>query len=210
MLSDADDMFFLRFDEIEPVVSGKTAGEMTGIAGTVPDCGASSAGDCPPSAIPDRVPGQNLDVRARVAERRAEYQRNLHLSPPAIIVGKYDPEKHKPDTVDASAELKGLAVSPGIVTGPARVILHAGTEQVLPGEILVAPFTDPGWTPYFIPAAGIVMDQGGLLSHGSIVAREYGIPAVVNVGPATKLIKTGQLIQVDGDSGVVRIVGAQA
>jgi pyruvate,water dikinase len=175
VLAEADDIFFLRFEEIEPVVSGKAG----------------------------------FDVRDRVAERRAEYERNLALTPPAIIVGRYDPDKHKPDTVEASAELKGLAVSPGIVTGPARVVLLAGTEQVLPGEILVAPFTDPGWTPYFIPAAGIVMDQGGLLSHGSIVAREYGIPAVVNVGPATKLIKTGQMIQVDGDKGVVRIIGAQ-
>jgi phosphoenolpyruvate synthase/pyruvate phosphate dikinase len=173
VLADADDIFFLRFPEVEPVVSG-------------------SAG---------------FDVRVKVAERRAEYEKNLALTPPSIIVGRYDPEKHQPDTVHASAELKGLAVSPGIVTGPARVILLAGTEQVLPGEILVAPFTDPGWTPYFIPAAGIVMDQGGLLSHGSIVAREYGIPAVVNVGPATKLIKTGQMIQVDGERGRVRILG---
>jgi pyruvate,water dikinase len=172
-MAEADDMFFLRLEEIAPIVGG-TAG---------------------------------FDVRVRVAERKAEYERNLALSPPAIVVGKYDPKKHKPDTFDsASEELSGLAVSPGVVTGPARVILHAGTEQVLPGEILVAPFTDPGWTPYFIPAAGIVMDQGGLLSHGSIVAREYGIPAVVNVGPATKIIKTGQMIQVDGDNGVVRIV----
>jgi pyruvate,water dikinase len=88
------------------------------------------------------------------------------------------------------------------------VILRADTdEQVLAGEILVAPFTDPGWTPYFVTAAAVVMDQGGLLSHGSIVAREYGIPAVVNVGPATKIIKTGQTIQVDADQGVVRILG---
>jgi len=175
VLAEADDIFFLRLEEIAPIVSG--------------DAG--------------------FDVRARVVERRAEYERNLALTPPAIVVGKYDPEKHRPDAVDASAELKGLAVSPGVVSGPARVILHAGTEQVLPGEILVAPFTDPGWTPYFIPAAGIVMDQGGLLSHGSIVAREYGIPAVVNVGPATKIIKTGQMIEVDGDNGVVRILTTQ-
>ncbi len=172
VFADADDIFFLRFPEVEPAVNGNAG----------------------------------FDIRASVAERRAEYAKNLTLSPPAIIVGRYDPEKHKPDTVDASAELKGLAVSPGIVTGPARVILNTGTEQVLPGEILVAPFTDPGWTPYFIPAAGIVMDQGGLLSHGSIVAREYGIPAVVNVGAATRLIRTGQMIQVDGDSGRVRIL----
>ena len=79
-------------------------------------------------------------------------------------------------------------------------------SHLLAGEILIAPFTDPGWTPYFVPAAAIVMDQGGLLSHGSIVAREYGIPAVVNVGPATKIIKTGQTIHVDGDRGVVQIL----
>jgi pyruvate,water dikinase len=178
VLAEGDDIFFLRFLEIEPVVSG-------------------AAG---------------FDVRRTIAERRAEYEKNLALTPPAIIVGRYDPSLHPPDAIDAaSEELTGLAASPGIVTGPARVILHASAgEQVLPGEILVAPFTDPGWTPYFIPAAGIVMDQGGLLSHGSIVAREYGIPAVVNVGPATKIIKTGQMIQVDGDAGKVRILTENA
>jgi rifampicin phosphotransferase len=82
----------------------------------------------------------------------------------------------------------------------------ASDAQVLPGEILVAPYTDPGWTPYFLPAAGIVVDMGGLLSHGSICAREYGIPAVVNVGPASKTIRTGQMVEVDGDRGVVRIL----
>jgi pyruvate,water dikinase len=76
------------------------------------------------------------------------------------------------------------------------------------GEILVAPFTDPGWTPYFVAAAGIVMDMGGMLSHGSIVAREYGIPAVVNVGPATQIIRTGQWIEVDANRGVVRVLDA--
>jgi pyruvate,water dikinase len=151
--------------------------------------------------------GAGFDVRARVAGRRAEHERHLALNPPAIIIGPYDPARHAPDRVDPTARvLAGLAVSPGRVTGPARVILHAGDGQVLPGEILVAPFTDPGWTPYFIPAAAIVMDQGGLLSHGSIVAREYGIPAVVNVGPATRLIRTGQLLEVDGDSGRVRLL----
>lgn len=78
----------------------------------------------------------------------------------------------------------------------------------MPGDILVAPFTDPGWTPYFLPASAIVMDMGGLLSHGSIVAREYGIPAVVNVGPATETIVTGQLLEVDGDRGEVRLIAA--
>lgn len=150
----------------------------------------------------------NFEVKKIVAERRAEHEKNLAITPPPLVIGKFDPDHFVPLPVEESVEIfRGIAVSPGVVTGPARVILRASTaEQVLPGEILVAPFTDPGWTPYFITAAAIVMDQGGLLSHGSIVAREYGIPAVVNVGPATKIIRTGQMIQVDGNRGQVRIL----
>jgi rifampicin phosphotransferase len=149
-------------------------------------------------------------VKKTIAERRAEYQLNLTLTPPPVVIGKFDPRQAVPAIVDVNAEiLTGLGVSAGVATGPARVILRADSgETVLPGEILVAPFTDPGWTPYFITAAGIVMDQGGMLSHGSIVAREYGIPAVVNVGPATRIIKTGQTLQVDGNRGVVKILSA--
>ena len=135
------------------------------------------------------------------------YEKNLTITPPSVVVGRFDPDDFVPDPVDEGAEiLKGVAASAGVVTGPARVILRAGTDHVLPGEILVAPFTDPGWTPYFLNAAGIVMDMGGLLSHGSIIAREYGIPAVVNVGPATKIIGTGRTLRVDGDRGEVRIL----
>jgi pyruvate,water dikinase len=87
------------------------------------------------------------------------------------------------------------------------VILRAHDhEQVLPGEILVAPFTDPAWTPYFVTAAGVVMEQGGILSHGSIVAREYGLPAVTNAGSATRIIRTGDLVQVDGNHGRVTVL----
>jgi rifampicin phosphotransferase len=94
-----------------------------------------------------------------------------------------------------------------VATGPARVILRADvSEQVRPGEILVVPFTDPAWTPYFIPAAAVVMDQGGVLSHGSIVARELGLPAVTSTLAATRLIRTGDLLQVDGTAGRVTIV----
>jgi pyruvate,water dikinase len=128
--------------------------------------------------------------------------------PPDVIFGKFDPDTYVPDSVDTDVEtLTGLAVSPGVIAGKARVILRADSDQqVLANEILVAPFTDPGWTPYFVTAAAIVMDQGGMLSHGSIIAREYGIPAVVNVGPATKIIKTGQTIQVDANRGIVKII----
>lgn len=174
VLQNQDDIFFLRLEEIEPVVQSKA----------------------------------DFDIPRVIAARRAEYDKNRTIMPPDVIFGKFDPDNYVPDSVDTDVEkLTGLAVSPGVTAGKARVVLRADTdEQVLAGEVLVAPFTDPGWTPYFVTAAAIVMDQGGILSHGSIVAREYGIPAVVNVGQATKIIKTGQTIQVDGNRGVVKIL----
>jgi phosphohistidine swiveling domain-containing protein len=150
----------------------------------------------------------DFDVHQRVAQRRAEYEWNLAQTPPPVVVGRYDPQKHAASRIDATVKvLKGLAVSPGVVTGKARVITHPGDGQhVEPGEILVAPVTNPAWTPYFLPAVGVVMDMGGALSHGAIIAREYGIPAVVNVGPASRIIQTGQTIRVDGDSGTVTVI----
>ena len=150
---------------------------------------------------------KGFDAMQIVKQRRAEYERNLKIMPPSVIIGVFEPEKYSREKIDTNAKtLSGIAVSPGIITGRARVILRASDDYVRPGEILVAPFTDPGWTPYFVNAAGIVMDMGGLLSHGSIVAREYGIPCVVNVGPATKIIKTGQMIKVDGNNAQVQIL----
>ncbi len=151
---------------------------------------------------------ESKEIRRRIRSRRQEYDFNCSLNPPPFVVGRFDPAKHVHAQPDASTQhLNGLAVSAGVVIGPARVILHASDDFVRPGEILVAPFTDPGWTPYFVNAAGIVMDQGGLLSHGSIVAREFGIPCVVNVGPATQIIQTGRIIRVDGNTGTVFLTG---
>ncbi|MHC4279714.1 MAG: PEP-utilizing enzyme [Planctomycetota bacterium] len=174
VLKNQNDIFFLRLEELEPVVQDKA----------------------------------DFDIQQVITDRRTEYDNNSLISPPDVIFGKFDPDSYVPDTVDTDVEkLTGLAVSPGVVTGKARVILRADADQqVLAGEVLVAPFTDPGWTPYFVTASAIVMDQGGILSHGSIVAREYGIPAIVNVGQATKIIKTGQMIQVDADRGVITIL----
>jgi pyruvate,water dikinase len=150
----------------------------------------------------------SFDWRKRIASHRREYETNLKLNPPRVVNGRFDP--NAPAWSAANADVKfltGIPVSPGIVTGPARVILRADEhEQVLSGEILIAPFTDPAWSPYFITAAGMVVEQGGILSHGSIVAREYGLPAVTNVGSATRVIRTGDLVQVDGNSGRVTIV----
>ncbi len=159
--------------------------------------------------LPAAARGQDRDpLRAAIETRVAEYRYYQSLRPPSLIFGRFDAALCRPQKVDSTTRLfHGISVYPGKVTGPARVILRADDKtQVLPGEILVAPFTDPGWTPYFVTAAGVVMDLGGLLSHGSIIAREFGIPAVVNVGPATQVIRTGQTIQVDADEGKVVIL----
>ena len=148
------------------------------------------------------------DTQARIELRKSEYESFRDITPPITVLGRFRPQTGPPVREDATAELfNGLAVCPGIVRGKARVIQSVEDEShVLPGEILVAPFTDPGWTPYLVSSAGIVIDQGGLLSHGSIIAREYGIPTVVNVGPATRIIKTGDTVEVNGDQGTVRIL----
>ena len=149
-----------------------------------------------------------FNARDLVFSRRKAYQENLALSPPAGVGSVFDsaPVPAIPPGPDATV-LEGIPVSPGVVTGPARVILRADFhEQVLAGEILVAPFTDPAWTPYFIPAAGLVADQGGVLSHGSIVARELGLPAVTNTLWATRMIRTGDILRLDGDRGRVTIL----
>ena len=106
-------------------------------------------------------------------------------------------------TVAPDGALSGTPASAGTVTGPARVILDPVGAHLEPGEILVAPSTDPGWTPLFLTAGGLVMEMGGANSHGAVVAREYGIPAVICVRDATKVISTGQVITVDGAAGTV-------
>jgi pyruvate,water dikinase len=150
----------------------------------------------------------SFDWRERIELRRREYEKNLKLTPPPFVIGRFDPNAPSWPVANADAKLlEGIPVSPGIVTGPARVILRADEhEQVLPGEILIAPFTDPAWSPYFITAAGLVVEQGGILSHGSIVAREYGLPAVTNVASATRVIRTGDLVRVDGNRGCVSVL----
>jgi pyruvate,water dikinase len=150
----------------------------------------------------------DFDFQAAIAARRHEFEANQTLDPPLLVIGRPDAPLLNPEPVDGTSRmLSGVGVSAGRVQGRARVIVRSDSqEQIMPGEILVAPSTDPGWTPYFLNAAGIVMDLGGLLSHGSIIARECGIPAVVNVGSATRIIRTGQLLHVDGTGGRVHLL----
>jgi pyruvate,water dikinase len=110
-----------------------------------------------------------------------------------------------PSELKYDLELTGMGVSPGRITGTARVVTDPRFGAYIePGEILVAPVTDVAWTPLFAQAGGLVVEVGGLLSHGSIVAREYGVPTVVGVAGATRSIRTGDRISVDGSTGRVR------
>ena len=100
----------------------------------------------------------------------------------------------------------GLPVSSGVMEGPARVILRMEDADLVEGDILVTAFTDPSWTPLFVSIKGLVTEVGGLMTHGAVIAREYGIPAVVGVENATRLIKDGQRIRVNGTEGYVEIL----
>ncbi len=100
--------------------------------------------------------------------------------------------------------LRGLPASPGVVEGKARVLFGAPQiGELEPGEVLVVHTTDVGWTPLFLIAAGVVTELGGPLSHAAVVAREFGVPCAVNVEGATRVLRTGDTLRVDGDHGVV-------
>jgi pyruvate,water dikinase len=101
--------------------------------------------------------------------------------------------------------LVGLPVSSGTVEGRARVILDMAEADLDAGDILVTAYTDPSWTPLFVSVAGLVTEVGGLMTHGAVIAREYGLPAVVGVEHATRLIRDGQRIRVNGTDGFVEI-----
>jgi pyruvate,water dikinase len=102
--------------------------------------------------------------------------------------------------------LPGLGVSAGTVEGRARIAFDIGSAELEPGDILVTPFTDPSWTPVFVAAGGLVTEVGGLMTHGAVIAREYGLPAVVGVQQATRLIADGQRIRVHGTDGYVELL----
>jgi pyruvate,water dikinase len=102
--------------------------------------------------------------------------------------------------------LAGSPVSPGTVIGRVRVVFDPRQAHLLPGEILVCPGTDPSWTPLFLTAAGLVMEVGGMMTHGAVVAREYGIPAVVGVDRATSRLQTGQRIYLNGSTGLITLL----
>lgn len=142
-----------------------------------------------------------------INKRKDEYKSYKKLTPPRvitsdgeIITGKYNRENLPVDAI------VGLAVSSGVIEGRARVILKMEDADLEGGDILVTSFTDPSWTPLFVSIKGLVTEVGGLMTHGAVIAREYGLPAVVGVENATKLIKDGQRIRVNGTDGFIEII----
>ncbi|WP_089157650.1 rifamycin-inactivating phosphotransferase [Micromonospora sp. NBS 11-29] len=142
-----------------------------------------------------------------VRRRREEFRAHQALTPPRVLTsdGEAVAGAYRRDDVPAGA-LVGLPVSAGTVEGRARIVLDLARADLEPGDILVTPHTDPSWTPLFVAVAGLVTEVGGQMTHGAVIAREYGLPAVVNVPGATRLIRDGQRIRVHGSGGYVELL----
>ena len=142
-----------------------------------------------------------------ISQRKDEYKHYEKLTPPRVITsdGEIISGQYNRDNIPVDA-IAGLPVSAGVIEGRARVILNMEEAELEDGDILVTSFTDPGWTPLFVSIKGLVTEVGGLMTHGAVIAREYGLPAVVGVENATKLIKDGQRIRVHGSEGYVEIL----
>ncbi|MFF2876185.1 phosphoenolpyruvate synthase [Gottfriedia sp. NPDC057991] len=142
-----------------------------------------------------------------INKRKDEYKLYTKLTPPRVITsdGEIIVGEYKRENLPSEAII-GLAVSSGVIEGRARVILNMEDANLEEGDILVTSFTDPSWTPLFVAIKGLVTEVGGLMTHGAVIAREYGLPAVVGVENATKLIKDGQRIRVHGTDGYIEIL----
>ncbi len=138
--------------------------------------------------------------------RKAKFRHDAKLSPPRAFTSEGEIITAKPKSKVPPGVLDGSPVPAGVAEGRARVVLKLEEALINKGDILVAPYTDPAWTPLFSLAAGLVTEIGGLMTHGAVVAREYGIPAVVGVEQATCKIRDGQQIRLDGSQGFIEIL----
>jgi pyruvate,water dikinase len=152
------------------------------------------------------VCAQKLDYQI-ISKRKDEYRFYEKLTPPRVITsdGEIVTGEYKRENLPPAA-LAGLPVSAGVIEGRARVILRMEDADLEDGDILVTSCTDPSWTPVFVSIKGLVTEVGGLMTHGAVIAREYGLAAVVGVENATRLIQDGQRIRVHGTEGYVEIL----
>lgn len=182
-IEQADDLVFLRLDELEALSQN-----------------SQGAGEPKNSPV--------VDWKELVAERRGMFERELRRrQAPRVLTsdGRAFYEGLGAET-DTGVVLTGSPVSPGVVEGFVHIVLDPRGTQLVPGEILVCPGTDPAWTPLFMVAGGLITEVGGMMTHGSVVAREYGIPAVVGVHQATTRLRDGQKIKVDGTTGKILVL----
>jgi phosphohistidine swiveling domain-containing protein len=147
------------------------------------------------------------EAKAIVASRRADRDRLAALRVPREFVDSWLPEDATIPAAEQGDVLEGIGVSAGTVTGKVRVLHPDSLDDLEPGEVLVATLTDTGWTPLFAAAEAVVTEIGSMMSHAAVVARECGIPCVVNVADVVHRLQDGQLIEVDGAAGTVRVIG---
>jgi pyruvate,water dikinase len=198
VLAAADDLFFLHYDEAIAALSDRGGDHKELVARRREDFAASEAFD-PPASYGQEPPTPPLDVlppEARFVMEGVTY----------FMERVFEPERSNRRQEAGVRELRGIAASKGTFTGPARIILGEGQfDKLRPGDVLVCPVTSPVWSVLFAKVGALVTDSGGVLSHPAIIAREYGIPAVVATGNATEVIADGQQIVVDGEAGLVRL-----
>ena len=152
------------------------------------------------------INGKKLDYNI-ISKRKKDYENFEKLTPPRVMIsdGEIITGEYETGNLPENA-LPGLPVSAGVVEGRARIVKSLKDASLSEGDILVTEFTDPSWTPAFVSIKGLVTEVGGLMTHGAIIAREYGLPAVVSVRDASKLIKDGQLIRLNGTEGYIEIL----
>jgi pyruvate,water dikinase len=182
MFKQKDDIFFLLSDEIAEAIEASKQGE------SLPKFGELAA------------------KRRELREARKRHHPPGTLPPEISQIAGVSFKETQIKNDEGSDVMRGFAVSSGNITAKASVVLGPSDfDNMVPGSILVSPLTTPAWTQLFAHAVGLVTDVGSILAHGSIVAREYGIPAVLGVGNGTVRIKHGQMLTIDGDSGTVLI-----
>jgi pyruvate,water dikinase len=197
-LATADDVFFHTFDELTAALRGRAIAREL-IEQRRDALRAAEAFDAPASyGIEPPIPPLNVFPR----ETRMAMEMLLYATDKV-----FEPEKSNRRELDGSRVIKGIAAGTGSYTGPARVIMGEDQfDRLQPGDVLVCPITSPVWSILFSKVGALVTDTGGILSHPAIIAREYGIPAVVATGNATQVIPDGARVVVNGDSGVVELV----
>jgi pyruvate,water dikinase len=205
LLKEPNDIFFLRLSELEPLSKLESARD-----GKIGALGSIALSEIAGSEV-----AGHLSLSSLVAQRKQSREKERRRKRiPRILLSDGEAFFEGITTSLSAEELAsagentviGSPVSAGIVEGVVRVVTDPFNANLKHGEIMVCPATDPAWTPLFLSAAGLVMEVGGMMTHGSVVAREYGIPAVVGVSQATIKLKTGQRVRVDGNSGVVYVL----